>query len=461
MTTVPADDPERVEIARENAKLRKIVKVLVERVERSTDAQGNAFSLFQAAITFENTVRQRTAQLQELNAQLAREIDDRRTAERALEAARREAERANLGKTKFLAAASHDLVQPLNVARLFLEAVRDADEPSERGALLDRIDRSLDAAQSLLATLLEMSRLDAGALEPNVADVSLSQLFRDLGSEYGLVADERDLRLRVIPCDAVVRSDVHLLERVLRNFLSNALRYTRAGGVLLGARKRGSSLVIEVWDTGPGIAPERVGEIFEEFRRLETPEDRPGGMGLGLAIVERIGALLDAPIDVRSRVGRGSVFSIAVPLAAAQHAAPPEPAPRSTLVVRADGLRGQKVLVVDDDAETLLAMRALLGAWGVFAIEARSTDNALAATLERDALPAAILADYHLGRGATGLETIEAVRASLAFPIPAVVITADASETTKRLVSQRGCWYLSKPVRAERLRELLVRMLAA
>jgi len=447
------------ELTRENEKLRKIVDVLMKRVERSTDAQGNAFSLFQAAIILESTVRERTAELQSLNDRLSDEIEERRAIEAALQVAKAQAERANAGKTEFLAAASHDLMQPLNVARLFVDAIAERPLDGPTAQMLERVARSLESAEGLLRTLLEMSRLDAGALRAELTDFALEPLLHHLASEYGLAAEERGLRLRVVPCDAVVHSDRGLFERIVRNLLSNALRYTERGGILVGVRKRGDCARVEVWDTGPGIPAQSLGDIFREFHRLASPnrgEDRSPGMGLGLAIVDRIAPLIGATVDVRSREGRGSVFSVTVALAAGE-AAPAASADRA-----GEAFRGRTVLIVDDDGAALDGMRRILRGWGIDAIAARSVDDAVRFSLGRCELPAAILADYHLLDGATGFDAIDAVRASFACAkIPAIVISGDPSEATRRRAAQRGFGYLAKPLRVERLRSLLAHMLSA
>ncbi len=449
------------DLVRENEKLRKIVNVLMKRVERSTDAQGNAFGLFQAAIVLESTVRQRTAELQMLNGRLSDEIDERRAIEAALQIAKAQAERANAGKTEFLAAASHDLMQPLNVARLFVDAIAERPLEAQTAQMLERVARSLESAESLLRTLLEMSRLDAGGLRAEMSDFALEPLLHHLASEYGLAAEERGLRMRVVPCEVVVHSDRGLLERIVRNFLSNALRYTERGGILLGVRRRGDFARIEVWDTGLGVPAASLGDIFREFHRLAYPNrgaDRSPGMGLGLAIVDRIAPLIGATIDVRSREGRGSVFSVTVALAAGE--APGAPA---VLVDRAgEPFRGRTVLIVDDDGAALDGLRRVLRGWGMDPIAARSVDDAVRFSLGRCELPGVIVADYHLLDGATGFDAIDAVRASFAcLKIPAIVISGDLSETTRRRAAERGFGFLTKPLRIERLRSLLAHVLSA
>ena len=265
-------------------------------------------------------------------------------------------------------------MQPLSVARLFVDAIAERPLDPKIAQMIERVSRSLDSAEGLLRTMLEMARLDAGALRADVGDFALDPLLRRLAGDYGIAAEERGLRLRVVPSEAIVHSDIRLLERVLRNFLSNALRYTQRGGILVGSRRRGDRLRIEVWDTGRGIPAANLNEIFTEFRRLADSnwgEDRAPGMGLGLAIVDRIAPLIGATIDVRSREGRGSMFSVTVPLAGAVTDAPPR--------VERGGevFRGRTVLIVDNDGATLDSMRRILRGWGMDSIAARSVDDAV------------------------------------------------------------------------------------
>ena len=439
------------DLARENEKLRKIVKALVDRVERSTDAQGNAFSLFQAAITLENTVRQRTGELQALNRQLQLEIEERRAVETALEHAKIQAERANLGKTEFLSAASHDLLQPLNVARLALDALAEPGHDGQNAALLKLVDRSLEAAEGLLSTLLEMSRIDAGALSAEVADVAIDPLLQYLSDAYALKAEEAQLRLRVVPCAAVVRTDLRLLERILRNLLSNALRYTRRGGVLVGCRRRGAALRVEVWDTGPGIPRDRLEDVFKEFLRLDAPDAPAGGMGLGLAIVDRLARVLGAPVTVRSREGRGSVFSIDLPLgddARVRARTVSGPARRA-----ANSLAGTTVVVLDNGRASLHDLALQLRGWGVHALEAGSARDAVTLAAHASRRPSALLADDLDADGQSCRTAIERIRAELGEALPAVLFAQHGAE--HRGASDAGYWYLSKPIRPERLRSLL------
>jgi signal transduction histidine kinase/ActR/RegA family two-component response regulator len=438
------------DLARENAKLRKIVKALMDRVERGTNDQGGAFGLFQTAITLDVTVRQRTAELQAVNQHLLGEMAEREAAERALYDAKLAAERANLSKTKFLAAASHDLLQPLHVARLFLGELREGSIEDSRRTV-ERIESALESAEHLISTLLEMSRLDGAAQSVELEEFRIDKVLRRLCDDYAPQAEEANLRFRVLSCDAVVRTDRRLLERLLRNLLSNALKYTERGGVVLGCRRRGEVLRVEVWDTGVGIPAEQFAEIFEEFRRLDVP-GRTNGLGLGLAIVERIAKLLELRIDVRSKVGRGSTFAIEVPLSR-DAATAGEASPALEPALPSCGTR--RVLVIDDDAGALEGLSSVLRAWGCDPVGITTYRDALAFAREAIEAPGFIIADLHLGSGATGLDAIAELRRSFAREIPAVVLTADAGDRPRAAARSAGCWFLEKPAKLGRLRSLL------
>ena len=444
-------------LLRENEKLRKINRVLMDRVERSTDAQGNAFSLFQAAITLEKMVQQRTGELQVVNRQLRDEISERAEIELALGEAKVAAERANMSKTKFLAAASHDLLQPLNVARLFIDALAERTIDPQSAGMIERIDSSLETAESLLSSLLDMSKLDAGAMSTDREHFALDPLLDRLRNEYSLAAEERNLRFRVVPSDAVVYTDRLLLERILRNFISNAMRYTGRGGLLLGCRRRDPVLRIELWDTGIGIAADRLEEIFEEFKQLDSPVAGKPGLGLGLAIVERIARLLELKIGVRSRSGRGSVFSVDVPLGDNPASGAGNGA---NLQLMPNPLRGKTVLVVDDDDATLEGMSVVLQSWGCLTVRARSVEHAIVACKPLETGLDFVIADYHLDGSTTGLDAIGSVAHLLNRPVAAVVVTADHTDETKSHVTGHGYWYLNKPIRIDRLRSLMSHVLA-
>ncbi|MBF6026018.1 hybrid sensor histidine kinase/response regulator [Lysobacter niastensis] len=374
------------------------------------------------------------------------------TLEQRVEERTREAQSAQQSKTRFLAAISHDVLQPLNAARLFATALRESQDTGEQAHLAERVDASLRAAEDLLDGLLDISRLDAGALRIEIVDFDVNELLRELVAQYAPVAAGRGLQLRVRAPDRPrpVRSDRRLLRRALQNFLANALRYTRQGGVLIAARVREGAVELQVWDTGPGISEHHLEQIFDEFRRF----DQPGiggerGLGLGLSICQRIARTLDHPLRVRSKVGIGSVFSITVPFGRAMYAAP---LPESNLVIGGDSLAGLRVLCVDNDREILDGMRALLQRWGVTVLSAVNVDGALALLSEQ---PDVALVDYHLHDRLDGLGVIDALRAQSGRQLPAALLTGDGSDALKLAAREHGCSVLTKPVKPASLRAFL------
>ncbi|UCI05069.1 hybrid sensor histidine kinase/response regulator [Mesorhizobium sp. B1-1-8] len=436
-------------------KLKKINAALVSRVERSMDQQGNAFSLFQTAISLENRVRTRT---EELNATLRRlersNID--------LSAAKETAELANLSKTRFLAAASHDVLQPLNAAHLSVSALAEVQTSEEGKKLVRQVERSLETMEDLLRTLLDISKLDAGVVQAEIGDVSLEALFSSLRSDFLPEAEMKGLSLKFRPVNVVVRSDRTLLRRILQNILSNALRYTRSGGVLVGTRHRGDTIRIDVADTGCGIPDEQREAVFEEFHRgISTLADAglAGGLGLGLAIVRRMAAALGHPVTFSSRVGRGTIFHIDVPVgmgAAADLAAGGADMERP----RGYGLFGTKVLLVENDADVLGAMTSLLERWQCQVRAATSTDDALDLLGDTAWVPDIVIADQHLDGGDLGTATIAEVRDYLARPVPALIVTADGSDAVAKAARAAGIELMRKPLKPAQLRALLAHLLA-
>ena len=377
-----------------------------------------------------------------------REVNE--TLEQRVELRTREAEAAQQSKTRFLAAISHDVLQPLHAARLFASALRESGDAGEQAHLAARMDASLRAAEDLLDGLLDVSRLDAGVLQPQWSDFDAVDLLRELHAQYAPTAAQRGLSLRVhAPEGLPVRSDRRLLRRALQNFLGNAMRYTHDGGVLLAARRRGDQVLLQVWDTGPGIPAVHLEQIFEEFRRYDQPGERgQRGLGLGLSICQRISSVLDHPLDVRSTVGRGSVFSIRVGRAAR---ALPLPPARPRIGATDASLAGLRLLCVDNDPEILAGMQALLGRWQVDAHCATTVDGALALA---DTTPEVLLVDYHLHDRLDGLDTLDALRAACG-PVPGALLTADGSDALKRAAASRGYLLLTKPIRPASLRAFL------
>ncbi|MDO9345959.1 ATP-binding response regulator [Pseudomonas pergaminensis] len=404
----------------------------------------------------EQRVAARTDELLEANHNLQQQIAQREQIEQDLRDARDAAQAANRSKDKYLAAASHDLLQPLNAARLLIATLRERQLPSVEQVLVERTHQALEGAEDLLTDLLDISRLDQAAVKPDVALYRLDELFAPLVSEFQSVAQATGLNLRVHTGPYAISTDLRLLTRILRNFLSNACRYTDEGCILLGARKRGDSLRLEVWDTGRGIAADRLQAIFLEFNQLDVGRaaDRKG-VGLGLAIVERIAEILRYPIAVRSWPGRGSMFSIEVPLSADM------PLPISQLPVQpttGNPLPGRRLLVIDNEVSILESMRALLGQWGCDVVTATDQAGALLALQGR--APELILADYHLDHGVVGCAVIKHLREHFEQKIPAVIITADRTDQCRRALRRLEAPLLNKPVKPGKLRAVLSQLLA-
>jgi PAS domain S-box-containing protein len=400
----------------------------------------------------EARVASRTRELVVVNEALRGENAARAQAEAAARRARAEAETANLSKTRFLAAATHDLAQPLNAARLFTSALENQGD-AESAELAENIGRSLSAMEALLNGLLDISRLEAGAQPTRVEVFPLRRLLETLATEFGALVAERNLQLRTVPCSLHVRSDEALLRRILQNLLSNALRYTREGRVLLGCRRLPGAVRIEVWDTGPGIPQEKQQEIFEEFRRLHTRDARgERGLGLGLAITERIARLLDHPLHLRSVEGKGSVFSVTIPLGRAEDVST---VPRLRQMA-GDRLAGARVLCIDNDPAVVQATSTLLRKWGCEVAPAADFEEALKVC---PTPPDVILADYHLDDGATGVRVMRALEAEWHRSVPGVLITADHTPEARSAATEAGYHFLFKPVKPAALRAMLSRAL--
>lgn len=405
----------------------------------------------------ERRVGVRTGELQQANRNLRQQIIERNHIEKALREARDAAEEANRSKDKYLAAASHDLLQPLNAARLLISTLRERSLPSSEQHLVERTHQALEGAEDLLTDLLEIARLDQAAIKPDLDVYSLDELLAPLASEFQPVAAAAGLALRVCHGEHLLTTDLRLLTRILRNFLSNACRYTEQGRILLGARKRGEYVELQVWDSGTGIAADQLDNIFLEFNQLNVGRAAERkGVGLGLAIVERIARILDYPIEVRSQPGRGSVFSIRVPLASStqQRSAVPLAVPQQCL---GDPLPGRRLLVLDNELSILHSMSVLLEQWGCEVLTA--TDQASALDVLGARPPELILADFHLDHGAVGSQVVQHLRQHFASNIAAVMITADRSDQCRRELHGMGVPLLNKPVKPGKLRAVLSQIL--
>ena len=404
----------------------------------------------------EQRVEERTRELVQLNDRLWKEVQIREQAEQTALQAREDAEAANRSKDKYLAAASHDLLQPMNAARLLIAALQERELPADEARLVDRVHLALDGAEQLLTDLLDISKLDQNAVKPEFQSFPISRLLESLQGEFEPVAEAAGLNFRVHSRDLWITSDPRLLTRILRNFLSNAFRYTDSGGVLLGLRRQANHLLLQVWDTGGGIPEDKQEAIFQEFCRLSHHQSRKGGVGLGLAIVERMARMLEHPLSLRSVVGSGSCFQVRVPLATQS------PSSLAPLVqppkLDADALTDRRVLVLDNDPEILASMEALLSGWGV--------TTELAATLEEAVVsaetttPDLVLADYHLEAAQTGLELRRLLNDSGLHSVPMVMLTADRSSETRQAFRDAGVLVLNKPVKPGKLRALMTHLLA-
>lgn len=387
------------------------------------------------------------------------DVTERKRAETMLKSAKWHAERANLSKSRFLAAASHDLRQPLQTLSLVREilAKKIKDKKDEEALMLvARLNETADALLGMLDTLLDINQIETGGVRPERVDFPINDLLERLRIEFSFHAQARGLVWHVVPCRLSVRSDPRLLEQMIRNLLSNAVKHTEHGKILLGCRRRDDKLRIQVWDTGTGIPRDQFRAIFEEFRQLNNPaREHNRGFGLGLSIVQRLGNLLSHSVDVQSRIGKGSVFAVDVPLGGEQ---PSLPRRRRSSCMQSPGRRA-RILVVEADPSVREMLALLFTSEGHRA--AAVADGKQAVTVARGPMkPDIVVADYSLPNGVTGLQVIARVREALGSELPAVILTGDISTDTMREITQRGCVQRYKPVRAEELIHLIQSLLA-
>ncbi|MBA5779137.1 hybrid sensor histidine kinase/response regulator [Stappia sp. F7233] len=388
--------------------------------------------------TLERRVRERTHELTRVNEELVR--------------AKREADDANIGKTRFLAAAGHDILQPLNAARLYASSLVDRFADGQNRDLVRNVEASLESVEEIIGAVLDMSRLDTGALKPEVTVFRLDEIFNTLRTEFEPIAEEKGLEFRVMPTSLSVRSDRRLLRRLLQNLVSNAIKYTATGRVLLGCRRRQGKVAIEVHDTGMGIPASKQRLIFLEFQRLDDGARVARGLGLGLSIVERISRVLDHPVVLASTVGRGSVFRVELPVSASL---PAEPAPAAPPVA-ASQLDGLTVLAIDNEPQILAGMEVLLTGWNCKVITARDAREAAQKILDSGEVPEILLVDYHLDEG-TGIDAVVHLRWRFGADLPAILITADRSRAVRAEAEEKDIGLLNKPVKPAMLRAQLSR----
>ena len=405
-----------------------------------TESVAAADELEAANESLEKRVQERTEELTRLNHELAR--------------AKQEAESANLSKTRFLAAASHDILQPLNAARLYASSLVERKEKSNDTdlQLAQNVDASLEAVEEILSALLEISRLDAGAMKPEFSHFRIDDILKQLELEFQPIAREKGLRLTFVPCSLTVRSDRRLLRRMLQNLISNAIKYTAKGRILIGCRRFRKTLRIEVIDTGVGIPLASQKLVFKEFQRLQGAEKSAGGLGLGLSIVERMSRVLDHKLNLRSGKKKGSVFSIEVPwvIALPRSSASPVPLQKSAH----QPLANLTILAIDNEPRILEGMKLLLEGWGCMVLTAETLKDAQQHFKTAPRPPDVILADYHLDEG-DGLDAIVRLRWAFNSELPAILVTADRTQEVRDLATSRNVHLLNKPVKPASLRALL------
>ncbi|WP_068318086.1 PAS domain-containing hybrid sensor histidine kinase/response regulator [Polycladidibacter hongkongensis] len=402
-------------------------------------------ALAKANETLENRVRERTKQLTTVNTQL--------------EEARHVAEVASQDKTRFLAAAGHDILQPLNAARLYSSSLTDrysaggASTPEALG-LIQKIEASLDSVEEIIGAVLDISRLDTGTFRPEFSVFHLDDVLSPLRNDFAAIAREKGLRFKIMASDITVRSDRRLLRRLLQNLISNALKYTQSGGVLVGLRRAGNGVLrLSVYDSGIGIPEAQQAQIFSEFQRLDDGAKIASGLGLGLSIVERISRVLGLEVHCQSRVERGSCFGVTL------HSAGPIPKlpEQSTRPVPTGQLAGLNVLAIDNERQILEGMAALLSGWGCNVLVAADAKEAAKLLMQRKMQPDVVLADYHLDEG-TGPDALVSLRWKFGLEFPGILISADRSQDVRDEAQEKGMQVLNKPVKPAALRALLTRL---
>ena len=416
-----------------------------------TERRKNALALQKAHDLLEIRVQERTSQLQT-------EIDGHQQAQNDLVKAIKEADQANLSKTKFLAAVSHDLLQPLNAAQLFNSSISEKVFNTELAPIVNSVDASLSDLENLICTLVDISKLDAGVVQADKSSFKLADLLDNLANEYQQQASQYEVNLHYVTTNIIVHSDSVLLARVLRNFLSNAFRYTENGKVLFGCRRHGDHVSIEVWDNGVGIAKEKINEIFQEFKRLQSSKiSFRNGLGLGLAIVDKISKVLNHSIKVESVQGKGSVFSIQVPLGEIDQASIHQSVPSQ--ILQSTMLTQRIIWVIDNDANICDGMERLLGGWDCVVITALSLEDLKEKVDISQDHADILIVDYHLDNDETGLSAANLINTQRNLAIPTLMITANYSKSLKNEVESTGILLLNKPVKPMKLKTTMLHLL--
>ncbi|MCY1664773.1 PAS domain-containing hybrid sensor histidine kinase/response regulator [Rhizobium sp. SL86] len=407
-----------------------IVATFTDMTERVAAAR----ALEQANETLEQRVEERTAELMRVN--------------RALAEARAAADEANLGKTRFFAAAGHDILQPLNAARLYSSSLVERLGDSDNRQLVRNIDSALESVESILGAVLDISRLDTGAMKPRVVSVPLGELLQRVETDFAPIAREKNLKFKVMPTSLSVKTDPNLLRRLVQNLVSNAIKYTISGKVLVGARRRGGEVVIDVVDSGIGIPSSKFKTVFKEFTRLDEGARTASGLGLGLSIVDRISRVLSHPVELASTPGRGTIFRVRMPRDAG---APRTRSPDAKGTAVPQPLSGLRVLCIDNEPQILDGMALLLTGWGCSVERADSVAAIDRMAAAGTSAPDIVIADYHLDDG-NGIEAILKLRANLGGSIPGLLITADRSAEVRGEAEKYGLGVQHKPVKPAALR---------
>ena len=379
--------------------------------------------------------------------------------EAALLLARNAAEQANAAKSRFLVAANHDMRQPLQSLSLYTAALQGSDRAAEREAICEEMSGAIQAMGTMLDVLLDIENLEDGHVRVEVAEFPVSDLLAFVEREFRLAARQKGLDLRVVPSSLAVRSDPVLLERIVQNLVSNAVSYTHDGKVVVGCRRGRDHARIEVWDNGVGVAQEELQTIFEDYYQVDNPaRDRRKGLGLGLAIAQRIAKLLDHQIIVRSELGKGSLFAIRVPRAA--DFAAPSPSLPARRRLRAS-IAGRVLVAIEDDPSILGGLKRVLTAWGAEVFACGRVDDALLQLSLAAREPDIIIADYRLSGGVNGIHAVEKLRASFGTELPAIVMTGDTSAGVTEAIRASGCRLVHKPLEPQMLRRLIDELLPA
>ena len=450
---LPGKPSEReIELTEKIEKLEKINRALIRRVERSMDQRANSYSLFQSAILLEEQVKARTLELRSA-------LDELEVSNKDLSKAKEQAEYSNSSKTKFLAAASHDLLQPLSAARLNMSTLQGEDVSPQAGRLISQVDRSLQTIEELLRTLFDISKLDARVSLPDICRFSADRIIRGLHADFSSVANQKNLKIKVFSLPVIVSTDPIFLRRILQNLVSNALRYTHEGGILIGCRRRGKNLRFEIWDTGAGIPLSEHDKIFDEFHRCKN-DVHQDGLGLGLAIVKRMADAAGHEIDFKSDPGKGSVFSVTVPISSQQYDIPEEPSviPDSKPIQLK--LEDSFILLIEDNPNVRVAMKTLFSRWGAQCLAADSHSSIQEQLDQVERVPDVIVADYHLKDEVVGPEVVAHIRNRYNAPeLPAVIVTATPYPAVLEHAEQENCELLTKPVAPAELRALPIHLL--